>query len=81
MGQRELYELLKELGLAHPNRFYSKARLQVLLTKKGLSPGQLYGLSKDLVALDRAGFIDVKYNWSGKVLDWRKEVRLKNKYL
>lgn len=80
MGQVELFDLLKDLRRQGED-FYSPDQLRKLLKDKGFSNGVLHGLAQDLAALDRTNYLEVNFNWNGKLLDWTKEVRLKKKYL
>lgn len=79
MGQIEVFNLLKDLG-KKSDRFYTKKEVEEILRSKGFSNGLLKGLNIDLMRLNASGYLEVKFNWDGKFLDWKKEFRLKKKY-
>lgn len=79
MGQIEVYELLRNLRTMGDEAYYSVSEVEGMLKDRGHTNGVLHGVRGDLLRLELSGYLDIKL--TGKVRDWRRLFRLKQKYV
>lgn len=78
MGQIEVYEFLKDKR-ALEDTYFSVKQVCEGLRERGFSNGILQGVRGDLLRLEWAGYLEVRY--SNKFDDWLRLWRLKKKYV
>lgn len=79
MGQIEVYEFLKTERRSGNNDFFCVREVLQMMTERGQKNGGYDVVRRSLMRLSLSGYLDVKM--SGKVTDWKRLYRLRNKYI